>query len=495
MLEQIKALPPETVSLSGEDRSLSAGTLASLVDDECRWLQEKGGTRYALLADNSVAWIIADIALLELRTLQVPLPTYFTPAQIGHVLKDAGIDRLLTDQPARLQELFPDLVVVGRSPASGLTLFSHPRPDGIRLTPAGTVKVTYTSGSTGNPKGVCLGAAGQIAVAGTLAALSTSLQVHRHLCLLPLPTLLENLAGVYAPLLAGATCIVPSLATVGMNYGKVDPQRLLGTIAQHQPNSLILVPELLRLLVIAGEGGWAVPKSLRFIAVGGASVPRDLLIRAHATGLPAYEGYGLTECTSVVTLNLPGAARLGSAGKPLSHATVRIDEKEQIHVRGALLLGYLGDNTRAPAEVATGDLGEFDDEGFLYVRGRLRNIFITSMGRNLSPEWIEAMLLQQPAIGQVVVVGEGRPNPVAVITPAQDGFSDAVIDQAIARANAQLPAYAQVRGWIRTAGPFTTADGLLTANGRPRRTEIAARYRLALAALSELDIENTSALA
>ena len=90
-----------------------------------------------------------------------------------------------------------------------------------------------------------------------------------------------------------------------MSYGGLDAARLLGTLSREQPNSLILVPELLQVLVVAAERGWQPPASLQFVAVGGAKVSRELLERADAAGIPVYEGYGLSECASVVCLNTP----------------------------------------------------------------------------------------------------------------------------------------------------------------------------------------------
>ena len=127
---------------------------------------------------------------------------------------------------------------------------------------------------------------------------------------------------------------------------------------------------------------------------------------ARVAGLPAYEGYGLSECASVVALNAPGAVREGSVGRVLPHATLRIDEAGEIHVRGATMLGYLGEEGASPEEVATGDLGFINDDGYLYVQGRRKNLLITSLGRNVSPEWVERELLAHTSIGQAVVFGD-----------------------------------------------------------------------------------------
>lgn len=140
--------------------------------------------------------------------------------------------------------------------------------------------------------------------------------------------------------------------------------------------------------------------------------------------------------------------------------------------------GYLGldDDTLPLQEIATGDLGYIDEDGFVYVSGRVKNMFITSMGRNVSPEWVESHLLRDGAIGQALVFGEAQPYVVALIHPTSASIEPSQIERAIAAANAQLPAYAQIRRWAPLPEALRFADGLTTANGRPRRDVIAARY-------------------
>jgi long-subunit acyl-CoA synthetase (AMP-forming) len=217
------------------------------------------------------------------------------------------------------------------------------------------------------------------------------------------------------------------------------------------------------------------PRCLRFVAVGGARVSPALIERARALGLPVYEGYGLTECASVVALNTPEADRRGSVGQPLPHVGVRIAEDGEIAVSGTGFLGYVGQPFSEP-EFLTGDLGRLDADGFLHVEGRRKHVLITSFGRNVAPEWPEAELLAGAALAQAAVFGEGRPQLCAVLVPAP-AASDAAIAEQVGAANARLPDYARIGQWVRAETPFAPQNGLATANGRVRRDAVWERYR------------------
>ena len=477
LLDALRSAPAGAIALVDGRRTISYDALPALIQHEIAWLRESGAERHAVLADNGVPWALADLALHVGEMLSVPLPGSFTAAQMAHALDDAGVDAVLTDDATHAHTLLQGWRPDGTSPVSGLHRYRRQLDLASRpVAPAGTRKITYTSGSTSNPKGVCLAGPALEAIAGSVAGATRELSIERHLCILPLATLLENVAGLYAPLLRGATCVVPSSAVTGMSYGGLDAARLLGTLSREQPSSLILVPELLQALVLAAERGWQPPASLQFVAVGGAKVSRELLARADAVGIPAYEGYGLSECASVVCLNTPAARRAGTVGRPLPHVRVRVDAAGQVHVAGNAMLGYLGDAPRASLdEIATGDLGVFDADGYLQLHGRIGNRFITSFGRNVSPEWVECEISQRLAGRPVLVHGESRPYAVALVGASAIEAADAAVEAAIAAANAALPNYAQVRRWARAPGPFTLADGTLTANGRLRRQEIHSR--------------------
>jgi long-subunit acyl-CoA synthetase (AMP-forming) len=436
----------------------------------------------AVLADNSPAWAIADLAALKAGKIHLPLPAFFSAAQMAHALIETGADTVLTDRPERIEAL--DLGFVRTDSWNGLAFMQRKAPHVIL--PAGTAKVSFTSGSTGAPKGVCLSADGLIDTAAAVASRLHDLPIQRHLALLPLALLLENVAGIYAPLLRGAEVHLPGLADLGWRgMAGFDPAALQRSIGTAGANSVIMVPELLKAWVaflLATQQ--KAPEHLVFVAVGGAHVDPGLLAHARALGIPAYQGYGLTECGSVVCLNLPGDS--GKAvGRPLPHVAVRID-KGEVCVTSRAFLGYLhGEPAKKPAthghEFATGDLGHLDADGHLHLEGRRKNLLITSFGRNIAPEWVEAALLAQPAIAQALVAGDARPALAAVLVPAP-GAEEMELAAAVAQVNLALPDYARIAGWV-TAAPFTPQNGQSTGNGRPIRTAILSQYAAALAAL------------
>jgi len=462
-----RAAARDKVALADAQRAVTYGALPDEV--EARAERLRGVAAAGLALDNGVDWVLWDLAALAAGTALVPLPPFFSESQRSNALRDAGCALLIAP--------------------GGAT----PLPHRAAELPPGTAKITYTSGSTATAKGVCLGREHLETVAATLAQATREIVIERHLCVLPLATLLENVGGIYAPLLAGARVMLPGLGTLGFSHGALDAGKLIRCIDESRPSSLILVPELLKVLVHAAERGWPVPASLRFLAVGGASVAPELLQRAAAVRLPVFEGYGLSECASVVCLNTPSARRPGSVGRALPHVRVTLDAEGQILVSGPTMLGYLGDERpEASSTYATGDRGEIDEEGYVHVRGRMRNVFISSFGRNVSPEWVERELVQDARIGQALVFGEARPYPVAVLSTGNTNGGPAGIAEAVACANLRLPDYAQVRRWLVAREPFSVANGLLTANGRPRRARIMTEYGVRLEELyrAEPDFES-----
>ncbi len=439
----------------------------------------------ALLADNSPKWALTDLAALRASTPLLPLPSFFTPAQLQHALNQSGADLIVTDQPERIAAL---AIGFATTEVEGNMHWMTRTVSPVAL-PEGTAKISYTSGSTGTPKGVCLTAEGLIDTARAVKSRLHDLPIERHLAVLPLALLLENSAGIYAPLLRGAEVLLPPLASLGwQGMSGFAPNVLQAAVAEHRPSSLILVPELLKAwLLFLGKIGLQAPPGLAYVAVGGSRTEHAMLVEARRLGIPAYQGYGLTECGSVISLNRPDDDG-DDVGRPLPHVRAVI-KQDEVHVSTRAFLGYLGDETSKPqASFPTGDLGHFGEDGHLHLSGRRKNLLITSFGRNISPEWVESTLVAQSEIAQAVVTGDARNVLSAIVVPFP-GISRDQITAAVACANAQLPDYARIGHWIEAA-PFTLQNGLATGNGRPVRTAILDHYAAQVAALYQ-DEENT----
>ena len=459
LLAHQAAIHPSRTALRGPESALSYARMMEAARALADQLTRRGVRRAGLCGDNSVAWILADLACLLADVVCVPVPVFFSQSQTAHLTERAGLDCLLSADASTGGEHLGHDVWLRHLPVTAAGAWM----------PEQTAKITFTSGSTGTPKGVCLSVAQMTATTLALKARLAGVELERHLCILPLATLLENIAGAYLPLLMGSTVTVAPLESLGMTGSSgLELDRLVQGIHEHQPHSLILVPELAMALVAAAEQQQLNSDALRFLAVGGGRVSSDLLARGRAAGLPLYEGYGLSECSSVVALNVPGSERGGAVGKPLSHVQVGVDSRGHILVRGNTHLGYLGDEPAGEEWLDTGDLGALDPAGFLSVSGRAKNLLITSFGRNISPEWLESELTQAIGARQAVVFGDGEPNPSALLV-VQDGRSPEQLRAGLARLNAGLPDYARLSAVYTRRQPLTQAEGYVTANGRPVR--------------------------
>jgi long-subunit acyl-CoA synthetase (AMP-forming) len=442
----------------------------------------RGITSFGMLLENSPAWVIADLAAIHSGIMNVPLPAFFSNEQLRHALQDAQIDTVITDDPDRIASL---VSVGGRASLeiAGKHCTLMFLSDGVvTANRHETAKVTYTSGTSGTPRGVRLSQTAIETVSASLVQAAEAESGDRALVLLPLSILLENIGSVYATILAGAEIFVPDPAELGI-YGssRIDAEKLSAVLQRIRPTTLILPPQLLKLLVALGKRQ-VLPDSFRYIAVGGAPAGIALLDEARALNLPVYQGYGLSEACSVVAVNTPGDNRMGSVGRPLPHTRVRISTDGEIMVLGTSHEGYLNGPPRNPEnELATGDLGYLDEDGYLYVTGRCRDRIITSYGRNISPEWVESELTANPLIAQAVVFGNDMPYLTAVLVPAAAATRAGprtALDRVIREVNARLPDYAGIREYVVAESLFTIESGELTVSGSPRRDVIEKHFAL-----------------
>jgi len=477
--QKIKDLISPAANLRGQHQRVERDALLERVNSVAHAVgqQLSAGDAVGILSENSLDWVIADLGLQCLPLTVIPIPGFFTATQILHLLESRNIKAILAPRGHHLALLKEWRLTTQIAGLDTLGLYLSPESAASGHTTSKYQKVTFTSGSTAQPKGICLTADQQWAVAKSLQSALEPQRLVRHLVMLPLSVLLENLAGVYTGLLMGAEVVVFPLSETGLSGSSAfDASKAIALIRSSETQSVILLPQMLKDITTHLESSADSLPNLRFIAVGGGKVPPTLIQRARAIGLPVYEGYGLSETASVVALNLPHGDLVGSVGQPLPHLRVTIANDGEILISTSQEWAQQHHLDLPTETVASGDLGQLDSDGFLHVTGRKKNQLITSFGRNVSPEWPEALLISCDAIAQAFVYGESRSKLAALIVPQDPDTAREVIAQAVDKANLQLPDYAQIDSWHVLEEPFSPANGMLTLNGRMKRDAITSRY-------------------
>ena len=474
-------------------------------------LPEIKDKKVGLLLDNGPLWGLYDIALTLGGAIVVPIPTFFSDAQVSHIISDGELELVFTKSgsaPFEITELIEVEKVIDIDASSLKTQAAGDTTEAAdlkELAPERIVKIIYTSGTTGKPKGVMIRQGAIDAVTSSLAKSSGANMSDRHLSLLPLSTLLENIGGLYLPLTVGASVIYPTIE----ENDRTGPSaaELTRLLYKSGATTIILVPGLLGALIEIIKRAGVPVKRLRYVAIGGALCSEELLSKAAELSIPVYQGYGLSECTSVVTANSIGFNRSGSVGKVLPHAAVKISDDGEIVVSGdALMAGYIGSTESADTTSwPTGDLGRIDDDGYLYFIGRKDNQFKTAGGRKISPEWVELEALKAPAVNQVLVLGEGKAELSALVLPEPRWFAEtskrlfdnqeveksaehpamteAMLEE-ILKVSGSLPEYARIKSLLILTEPFSIENGLTTPDGRLKRREILDKFKTDIERLS-----------
>ncbi len=463
---------PNSVAIETPSNTVSYEELFNQVESVYLWLVEHNVNVLVLESDNVPEWVYIDLACQKAEVVFVPVPSFFSKSQIDSVIARVKPDVII--QPADNSTLWESFIF----PIYQFSTFKSANRSNM---PKGTSKVTFTSGSTGEPKGVCLSIENQFNVAKSLVN-RIGINQPKHFCLLSFSTLLENIAGIYAPLMAGGTICIHTDSQRGFNGSMISsPEALLSAVSSVEPETIILVPELLQFLLHASSNGWQQPDSFKFMAVGGSRVAPSLLANATTGGFPVFQGYGLSECASVVALNNSEVVNDFSAGEALPHLSVEIIDGELV-VKGNTFLGYLGlPETWYQQSVKTGDIASITN-GRVEIKGRKSNLLINSFGRNISPEWVESELLATNVFSQVVVFGDARPSLVALVSPINGELTNEFLATLINKANQSLPDYARIKHFHILEQPLSQKNGQLTSNGRPKRNQILSNFSQEIAA-------------
>lgn len=481
------------------------------------------GERVAVFAGNRVLWPVADVGAVRAGLVGLGLYPSSAPTQVGRVLADSGASVVVVDTEERLgrvlavRDELPELRQVvcqdaagdgvagwdewmergGRAlaggPAGGAAEELERRVSAVE--PEDTAVLIYTSGSTGEPKGAriphrcLLASAASIRQALGLRADDTTISF------LPFCHSAERVFGLYTRILCGMEAALVE-----------DVGRLWDVAVDYAPTVFGGLPRFYEKIhaALGGADGasWEdfLGPRVRLATSGGATLPEAVTLGLRERGLTVLGAYGLTEHLCVA-MNRPDRRDLAASGPPMPGTELRIAEDGEVLVRrGPLTFDGYHRRPEATREaftddgdwLRTGDLGELDDEGFLRITGRKKELLALSTGKMIAPAPVEAALAGDPAIARAVVFGEGRKFVSALIVPAHDGPGPADdgsgpaeerLKAAVRGVNRDLSRTESVRRFLVAESDLSVAAGELTPTGKVRRERVAERWSERLDAL------------
>lgn len=464
-----------TTHENGEFVRRSFATLAEDTAAAIATLQTWGvqpGMRVGIIAENSYRWLVFDLALLELRCISAPFPETDVTAADDSLFDKHELNLLLVssryapddlaDRPrvARMDGENPP----GRQASSALPVRFPARDDDHSY--------VMGSGTSGSRKGMIASRRGVEAIIEDFAEGFGTEPSDSILVFMPLWSLQQRL--FYYGALA-----------FGLDLHVVEAPQVFQAVRGLQPSILVAPPVFYETLQEQNLTALFGPRT-RVLITGMAKSRPATLEYFREKGLPLYEVYALTE-TGMVSMNIPGAQKIGATGKPVPGTEVRIAEDGEIWVRKPYfqIRGYFSGVPGAPREWPngelwpTGDIGHFDDEGFLYVDGRKDDIIVTSSGQKIQPEAIEGELGNSPLVRRAVLLKDPEnPYLVAVIDSDQRAEPDtpARLARLIAGINDTLQDWARIERFSIAPEPFSPQNGMLTPNFKLNRSRVAAAF-------------------
>jgi len=482
-------------------RPVTWGQFAAQIRGVARWLVEHElapGQRIAIYAPNSVEWAAAALGAQTAGGVFVPIYPASTPEQIAYILDHAEIRYVFVggkecaarlDKARTLVASAPEVVAVDDPAFTAAAARDVAEPGLVDARLAAIdldqpAEMLYTSGTSGNPKGVPLTHrnVGQNGSDWFVCNAPLLAEGDRDLLWLPM----SHIFGF------GELCAGNMLAWETYLATPSDALELLPKVAPHVFMSVPAYWEKVARAIAAhddrAEGLRRVTGgNLRFCLSGGAGLKIEIKEMLHACGMLIIEGYGLTETSPTLTLNRPGSFRFDSVGKPLPSLELRLDTDGEILARGPnVFAGYFKDPDATAAAFTddgwfrTGDIGRWTEDGFLQIIDRKKDILVTAGGKNVPPANIEARFADDPAVERVVVYGDSKPYLVAAVwmraeVPTSDRARIAA--QRIDTVNAQLARFETIKRHFIADLPLTVENGTLTSSLKLRRKAVYDRLR------------------
>ena len=446
--------------LDGKFQGISWSTLHTDVCKTAASLKSIGinpGDRVVQIAENSYEWIVCDLAIQMARAIHVPVHAPLSSEQIFEQISDCEPKCIIVGDNSQYAKIMSSdhslpfdtkLIPIQHAPQlagpNSVPTLSELR-EGItsdacaavekealdRLLPASIATILYTSGTTGSPKGVVLSQRNLLSnTVATVEAFGLHPKELR-ICFLPFSHIFARTCDLYTWILRGSEIgLVESIDTILPDCMRLKPHTINGVPYFFQRVHRYLVEqgkadeEGSLKKILGGE--------IQLCCSGGAALPDYLCEFFERQGVPLFQGYGLSESSPVIAVNSPLANRRGTVGKPIPGVSVKISDDGEILATGPNIMSGYWNNSEATREVIqdgwlhTGDLGEFDEDGFLKITGRRKEIIVTAGGKNVAPTQIEGLLCEDPMIIQAVVIGDGRNYLTALIVPDPDNIKQAI---------------------------------------------------------------------
>lgn len=518
---------PLTLEIHGKaQRPTTGNQLLALVASARGHLRASGvkpGDRVALLAPNSSRWVAADLAILAEGAIVVPLYSRQDPRELAVMVRDCAPTLVLASDATLADAFAAAYPEHGPIALFDVAFAAAPIDEPPHaLAESDAVTFIYTSGTSGEPKGVVLDCANvDYMVPQTAAAVHAITgnrgDVDRVFHFLPLCFAGSRIM-LWTQLYRGNPILLSTdLANLAQEMGTADPHYFLnvpallerirtgvtakirekGGIAwslyqrgqeafrkQRQGTAGLLDRLTLALSkkLVFTKIKQQVGPSLEFLICGSAALAEETQWWFELIGVRVFQVYGLTETTAIVTMDQPNGIRPGYVGHALPKCELKIGEEGELLVRGPGVFRGYWNRPQATAEAIrdgwfhTGDQCELDNTGNLKIIGRVKNILVPESGHNIAPEPIEQKFLDHcPAVAQCMLVGHARPHLILLV-PGE--APDADIQAAIELVNADVPHYRKIKRHLRVDEAFTIENALLTANQKLRRKAVEARFKI-----------------
>lgn len=521
----------------------------------------KKGDCIAIVSHTRWEWTALDIAIMAVGAVTVPVYETNSPAQIQAIFNDSRVKlafaedetqlnkiMAVRDQCSSLKETYTiDDDAIGTFREMGRTV-DDARFNSVSSSVRGAdlATIVYTSGSTGKPKGVEITHGSFVTIIYSGEATMSKIGMRKgggtYLCFLPLAHVLARYMQFYS--IAGTlTLAMGSFHTILQDFKQTQPTLILGV-----PRVFEKVYNAATQLAGSGAAGhvfhraaevarqWSreqqaghitamtsfrhgfysklVYQKIRdvlgghcdYIVCGGAPLDRHIADFFNGCGLPLLEGYGLTETAAPACVNPVTGYKIGTVGRPLQGMSFKIADDGELLIKGPSITRGYHNNPKLTKETITdgwfhtGDLGSIDDDGFISITGRKKDLIITAGGKNVSPDMLEAAVMTSPVVSQCLVIGDRKPFISALITIDFDSANDwlkaqgaapladlqeaatnpvitAEVDRAVRAANTNVSRAESIRKYKILDTDFTQANGLLTPSLKARRQAIIEKFQ------------------